>query len=172
METSGDEKLLVQFYVGAYHCESESREAGRPIFKDAEFVKIMVPGNKDNIVVKMVTERERQRFPMQYAAFKNKDSEYVSGTPLKEWSALTPSQVEELNYYGIRTVEQLAGVTDANAQNILGVLALRQRGQAFLEACGKTAEGEKLSKQLNDLAVENANLRKSIAALEKKLEAK
>ena len=40
-----DSRLAVKFYKRAVKLEHESNEAGRPIFKDYDFVRIMVAGN-------------------------------------------------------------------------------------------------------------------------------
>ncbi len=40
-----DSRLAVKFYKRAVQLEHESNEAGRPIFKDFDFVRIMVAGD-------------------------------------------------------------------------------------------------------------------------------
>lgn len=145
---AGDEHLYVLFYKGAVEDRNSSLEAGRPIYRDTEFIRIMVPGDKGNIIEREIREQDRQRFPRQYAAFKNEEEEFEQGTPLDKWNYLTPAQVEELKYFGIRTVEALAGVSDTHAQKFIGINKLRRRAKEFMHATSVEAPVAQLQDEL------------------------
>ena len=130
----GDENLYVQFFMHPMQNKAKTLEEGRPIFVDAEYVRIMVPGDKGNVVMREVRVDDKNRFPKQYQAFKNDEAEIVEGTPLQQWGFLTAAQVEELKYFGIRTVEALSNVTDTNAQKFMGINLLRQKAREYIEA--------------------------------------
>jgi hypothetical protein len=149
---SGDDKLLVQFYSHAHHNQSKSAEAGRPIFEQVDYVRIMQPGNKDSIIERPARDTDKQRFRRQYEFYKtHKDGVEVEGTPLTEWPGITRAQAEELKYFNVLTVEQLVGMSDSNAQKIMGVNLLRQRAKAYLEAAEIESAAEALQERDNKI---------------------
>jgi hypothetical protein len=130
----GDENLLVKFFTKPRFIQSKSNDAGRPIFEDTHYVQIMQPGNKDSIIIRPATSMDKNRFAEHYKKFlAREDQEAIEGTLLSEWMGVTRSQVEELKFLNIVTVEQLAAVTDSNAQNVMGISMLKTKAQAYLE---------------------------------------
>lgn len=113
--------------------EQKVEGAGRPVYDEVEYIEIVVPGDRSNVVHRPVTQQDRQKYARQYAAWKAGNQEATSGTPLSAWPGISRAQVEELAYFKIRTVEQLAGVSDANITNIAFASDLRRRAQAYLE---------------------------------------
>ena len=144
----GDQLLYVRFYLYPHHNRAKSTEEGRPIYEDREYIEIMQPGNKDSIINRLATPKDLKRFANQYSGFKNNGEEVLEGTPLKEWPSITRAQVEELKYFNVHTVEQLAGMTDANAQNFMGISQMKRRAEAFLASTKDSAAGEKLAAEL------------------------
>ena len=145
----GDEQLLVKFDVRSREDKTASKEAGRPIFKDVEYIDIRVPGSPDN-VSRPATQRDRKRFPKHYAAFKNRisDEDSVEGTPLAEWPQVTRSQADELAFFGIKTVEQLAQVSDVNGQGLMGFHGLKRKANAWLQAAAQGVQVSELQREL------------------------
>jgi hypothetical protein len=138
--TAMDAKLFVQFFSKPVKNDEKSIAAGRAIFEPHEFVIIKIPGDKNNDVVKDLTLEPYyiQRFPIHYARFK-KNQEQIVGTPLNVVPFLTEVQVEEYKAINIRTVEQLAGMSDVNCQTLMGSVKHKQDAQAFLDTF-KSAE--------------------------------
>ena len=163
MQDPGQERLFIKFGMHAVKNEEKSLEAGRPIFEDREFVNIMVPGDKQNVIHREVRPDDKERFSRQYAAWKGGNGDQLVGTPLAEWPAVTRSQVEELAYHGVRTVEQLAAVSDGNASKMGPIQALRQKARDFVEQAKGNVPLEKMRAEL----VERDNL---IATMRKQLE--
>ena len=170
----GDENLYVSFFMHPMQNKAKTLEEGRPIFVDTEYVRIMVPGDKGNVVMREVREDDRQRFPKQYQAFKNDEAEIVEGTPLDKWNVVSSAQVEELRYFGIRTVENLANVTDTNAQKFMGINLLRNKAREYIEAMASDAPIAQLQEELSsrDATIEEqgsliADLTERLDALEK-----
>ncbi len=156
---AGDEQLLVKFYLHPRLNAQKSDEAGRPIYDEVEYISIKVPGSR-NEYNSPAKQRDKDRFPEHYRRFKERiETEVVSGTLLEEWPVVSRSQVEELRFFNIRTVEQLASSPDSAAANMTGFLTLKQKAKAFLELAAETAAQEKL---------QAAEAR--IAELERKLE--
>jgi len=146
----GDEKLHVKFYIEAIENPTKSKKEGRPIFEDTEMVLIVPPGDKDNTVI-APARNYADRFRSRYNAWKaGQDQDAVIGTPLKEWpGGPSASQVKELAFFEVRTVEQLAGVSDGNLQSMgPGYLLLRQKAQKYLEASHGAASAEKVQAEL------------------------
>lgn len=144
--THGDETLLVKFYTAPRQSITKSKEMGRPIFEETTYIQIMTPGNKDHIVIRPATERDKQRFAEHYRKFTaREDQEAVEGTILEEWAAVSRSQVNELKHLNIRTVEQLANVSDSNGQGIMGVQVLKEKAIKWLSQAEKNATAEKMA---------------------------
>ena len=167
----GDENLYVQFFMHPLQDKTKTLEEGRPIFIDTEYVRIMVPGDKGNVIMREVRDDDRSRFPKQYQAFKNDEAEIVEGTPLDKWNFVSAAQVEELKYFGIRTVENLANVTDTNAQKFMGINMLRERAREYIEA---TASDAPIAQLQSEVAARDATIEEQatlLADLTKRLEA-
>lgn len=131
--------LAVRFHLLPVKDEEQSKAQGRPIFKETEFIEIKVPGDRTMASDEIVTDEHRHRFAQQYARFKATGESSAVGTPLENWAAVTRADVEEMRYFNVRTVEQLAGLSDANARNVGAVLSLRKKAQDWLAAAEKGA---------------------------------
>ena len=150
MPNDGSEKLFVSFSLHPRQDEKRSREEGRPNFEDVEYIRIFVPGDKTQQVHRPVREDDKRRFARQYAAYKAGQSEALVGTPLAQWPGITRSQVEELAYFHVRTVEQLANMQEGNASRFIGIQALKARARDFLEAAKSNAHVESMRAALAD----------------------
>lgn len=149
-----DSALMVQFYKHPKMDQERSKEEGRPIFKEVDFVRIMSPGNKENIIERQATDLDKARFVMQYQRYQANEEQGVEGTPLEEWPQITRSQVEELRYFNVRTVEQLVEMSDSNAQKFMGIQAMKQKAEEFLGAAkapATQAELEQANTQIEQL---------------------
>jgi hypothetical protein len=134
-----DSNLRVQFSVYPNFNQDKSNQAGRPIYDDAEYITIIVPGQQD-IVFRKAWSLDRERFAKQYAAFKaNLDQDAASGTPLKVLPWMQVSQIKELEFFHIRTVEQLANMPDSSASRFMGAQQLKQRAKDFIAAAKDAA---------------------------------
>lgn len=150
---NADARLSVQFYSKPVQNEFESEKQQRPIFTPFDFVKIMTPGDKLNIIDTFVREDHKARFPLQWQAYKNRGdaNTHMIGTPINEWPRITPSQALELNGLKFFTVEAIASASDAQLQGI-GMIAgtsaytFRDDARRFLsvaEAASKLTEADK-----------------------------
>lgn len=148
-----DKVLAVRFFRHPVRDAEKSEAEGRPIFTEKDYVEISIPGNKDHIVCHPVSEKDKMRFPEHWRLYTARVSqEVVQGTPLEEWPGITRGQVEELRFLNVRTVEQLAAVSDANGQRIMGINSLKDKAKAYLEqAKGQSAEMDALKAQNADL---------------------
>ena len=132
-QSEADKHLRVAFHMVAIPHKAKSEQEGRPIFVDVPHVTIITPGSRDTFVGE-ATENYQRRFPRQWAAFLARTSQEVEGTPLSEVTWLSQSQVAEMRASNITTVEQLANLTDVNAQKIMGNFAIRDKAKRWLDA--------------------------------------
>jgi hypothetical protein len=133
IERATDDKLFVRFYTKATKNEAKSQEAGRAIFEEQVFINIKIPGDKNNDVNRIAFPEDITRFPIHYERFR-KGQEQVIGTPLNAVPFLNEAQVEEYKALYIRTVEQLAALSDVQASKIFGSVAHKQEAQKFLDS--------------------------------------
>jgi hypothetical protein len=160
--TQDDRACYATFTVEKKLMGLKSHEAGRPIYEDREYVKILVKGQDKQVFVREVTLEDKQRFPNAYAAFKRGIEAPVTGTPV-EMLGLGPSSVEMMRIKGIRTVEDLAELGDDGLQGIgTGARDLQAKAKAFL---GRTSS--KAVELEQALAAERAKT----AALQAQMEA-
>jgi hypothetical protein len=160
--------LHVEFYIESVKREFKSQEAGRPIHEDVEFIKIMIPGDKNFAPEREATKQDKDRFPLEYARFKNgiKEEEQAIGTPLKAWPAMSRSMAKDFGSFNVHTVEQLAGMSDTAMQAFgMGAREWALKAKAFLDVAGNTAAAQKYAVENETLKREMAELRGELAAL-------
>jgi hypothetical protein len=162
-------RLIVKFFMGATHRPDESAKAGRPIFKDEEYVRIIVPGEMDERV-RPVRPSDEQEYPREYAAFKNQQAQPSEGTPLTVLPFVTAAQAAELNAINVHTAEQLVGMADVNGAKVMGINALKRRVQAFLDAAANAAPAEALQAELKKRDDEINVLKAALEKMGKKLD--
>jgi hypothetical protein len=129
--------LHVQFYTHPLQNAARSLEEGRPSFTDTAYVMIMVPGDKDSVVRRPVRigggpKDDNVRFALEYQAFQANKEQPIEGTPLAEWPQITVSQIKELEYAGVRTVENLAGMADVKASQFMGLQDMKKKANDWI----------------------------------------
>lgn len=169
-EYEQDAKLFVVFYRGAVLDELASQEAGRPVHKDVDFVKIVVPGQRDNVVA-IADASYQARFPKQWAQYQSNAEQLGSGTPLTEVTWLTPAQIMDLKAMNVRTVEQLAAIPDSQSHAFMGFYGLKQRAAAYLEAAAGNAPLTRLQAELEQRDSVIAAQQQQLTALAARLDA-
>ena len=165
-QASLDEQLLVKFFTKAKQDATETKVQGRPIFKDIEYIDIKVPGDRHTGVCRPARERDKARFPRHYKSYKDRiEGDYVEGTPLMEWAAITRSRAEELSYFNVKTVEQLANMSDVNAQNFMGINELKRKAKDWLEAINEGLGQAELQAELTKRDAQISTLQAQVAQL-------
>ena len=149
-----DKTLLVKFYM------RRSPTNG----KIMEYISIRVPGTRDVGYAGPARQDHVKRFPAHYRAFKERSEAPNAGYPLKDWSLITPERAEELSFVNVKTVEQLADISDGHAGNIMGMYELKKQATEWLVH-------EKERSKARDLRAELAARDDKINALTEKLDA-
>ena len=161
-----DSRLHVTFYKRAIEIKDESAAQGRPIFREYDFVKILVPGDALNEIDTIARDGHKERFPRQWAAYMNKvgNEGGYEGTPLSQWPQVSISQAEELKGLKFHTVESIAHASDQQLQKI-GMIAgmspfqFRDKAKAFLNLATESAEASKKEEELAQLKAENVKIK-------------
>lgn len=145
---AADDRLYVTFSRKPKLQAGASREAGRAIYKEVDFIRIMVPGDKLTVVEREVDEIDRRRFAARYEKWLAGAGNAVEGTPLASLPKMTPAKIEEYKFFNVHTVEQLAAAPDSLGQKFMGFNGDKQAAQAFLELAKGNAPIEKMNEEL------------------------
>ncbi len=127
-----------QFYMRAVRNAARSETEGRPVFDEAAYVRVLVPGDRNSVVDRRVMDADRERWPDRWAAFLAR-RERPAGTPIEHWPYLTVVRAAELKALDILTVEQAAEADEATLERIGGdAAALAERARQFLQPQSET----------------------------------
>jgi hypothetical protein len=154
------------FFTEAVRMDFKSKQAGRDIFEDREFVRILIPGDRRSAPVEPVNDEHKKRWPREYEAFKAGTEAPLEGTPLADWPQIGRARVEELAYFHIRTVEQLAAVNDAQLQQLgMGARGEREKAKVFLEVAARgTAPLSRLVERVEKAEADVARLTRDLTS--------
>lgn len=160
-----DNNLYIEFMREPVMHPAKSRDAGRAVYEERDFVRIHVPGDKSTVCVEPMHELNRQRFAARYQKWLAGHGEAVTGTPLSALPGMTPTKVEEYKYFKIVTVEQMAEANDQLGQKFMSFNADKQRAKAFLEVAAGNAPIERMNEELKKRDADIEELRAQVAAL-------
>lgn len=156
--------IIPQFYIQTALNKFKSNQEGRPIYDEIEFIRIIIAGDRNNQPERKVREEDKQRWPVEYAAFKRGEKMAESGTPLEQWPACSRAMAASMKHYNVFTVEQLAGLSDTGLQSIgMGAREMQKQAIAYLEYAKDSALPAKM-------VAENERLQSTVAALQKQVE--
>ncbi len=140
-------------------------EAGHEVYREVEFVKIAIPGDRNSLFFQPSTVDHQRRFPNAYSAYKARERKPIEGMPIEEWAPISRSLALTLRAAHIDTVEALAAVHDGNIDRIgTNGRDLREKARAWLE------EAKSGAAVIAAAAKEQA-LQDQIAALQAQIEA-
>lgn len=165
-DMGADSRLAVKFYKRSMKQEDASNEAGRPIYKEFDFIRICVPGDSLTEIDTYANDGHKARFPKAWAHYQNQTAghEQLMGTPIEEWTQISRSQAEELKGIKFATVESIANASDLHLQRI-GMIAgmnpysFRDKAKAFLNLADQVGETNQREEELSKLRQENAAIK-------------
>lgn len=165
-----DDKALVRFYMKPVKGPVNPM-TGQSEWSEKEYYETVVPGSRDTIN-QPVTNITKQKYPMQYAKWKaNASTEGVVGTFISEVTWISRAQAEELAYFGVKTLEQLAAAPDTLCQKQIGMYDLRRKAISFIEQREKDAPILAIHARFDALKAETEVKDQTIADLQKRLAA-
>lgn len=169
----------VSFETRPVEDRNATEREGRRIYNDVDFVLIRPPGGKDEVIhiaQEWLKNKRRDalagRFDLEwvelyekaYSRWKQGQEMPVSGTPLKMCPSFSPAEVENCVSLNIRTLEELATLSEEGIGRLgMGGRLLKERAINLLKAA---ENGGKAAMQIEALQVENAELRARLEALE------
>jgi len=179
-QNNADSRLQVRFYKRSVHQEQESMDAGRPIYKEFDFVHICVAGDSLTEIDTYALANHKTRFPIQWANYMNRqgaNDEEVVGTPIAEWPLVSKSQAEELRAMKFHTVESIATASDLQLQRMgmaagMSPYAFRDKAKAFLNLATSAAETDKREQEINALKEELAKKNLETVKMKQETDAK
>lgn len=162
----------VEFFTKAVPHPGESEKAGRPIFVNQDFVKVLIPGERDQIV-RRVKDEDKRRWAPQWQRYQSNQEQTPEGTPLDVLFPGNPAQVDNLRALKFYTVEQLADASDSALQSIgFGGRDMQAKARRFLEVANKSAQAHAVEKQLAERDDRIRQLETLVYALKSTLEKK
>lgn len=167
---AGDRSVYCKFFLHPVEDQVASADQGRPIYNEHEYIEIRAAGNATNVVVRRATDMDKRRFSGAYRMFKEGHAEQMVGTPLTEVPWMSKSQIEELMYFRIRTLEQLSAVGDDVCTRMPGLFELKRKAIIVMERADKAAPILSLKKENDELRNELDTLKGIVAEQTKAIE--
>lgn len=165
----GDGGLHVEIFDEPVELTYKSKEMGYPFFEDRPFIRIMAPGDSLNVIVREITESDKQRWPRHWALYKQMGSNAgVPGFQLEEWPAISRSMAKNLKSMGFHTVEQISQASDQNISR-LGMMVgmtpttFREKALAFLKNASGNAIAESDAAEKNEMKQRISDLEAALA---------
>ena len=139
--------------------KSASKKEGRPVFDAVTMVEIIVPGSRD-VVCRPVEEKDKERWPKQWAQYQNKQTQTPDGTPIDELSTATAVERATCRAVNVRTIEALANYSDGSLHRLgPGAHALKRKAAAFLESRKGASYATALMEEVQQLRAQVAELK-------------
>lgn len=108
-----------------------------------------------------------ERFPRQWAAFRDSKEQIPDGTPIEVWPPLDKKRVFELKANKIFTIEQIAGLSDSTGPTLgLDWRKMRDQALAFLNPNASAVQVSKLSRENEDLKHQMEAMQQQIALIQ------
>lgn len=159
---------IPRFFMDKRQNNARTEADGVPRFDDVEMVEILVPGDRLNSPVQLVTQKHRERWPAAYKRFKDGMEDTVNGTPIDQLPGMTKAQAEELRYFHILSIEQLAEMPDQlllKARPMDG-RALRDRACRWVQTAEGNAAEERLAAEVRARDEKIGSMEKTMADMQ------
>lgn len=171
-----DNEPFARFEWRAVEDKPASREAGRAIYKNVEYCRVIQPQNKNFEFFGPATDQLKKQFAVAYQHFVNQGEKPSNGTPLETVPIFKPADIEGLKACNIKTLEAFAGINPYEVErDYPDFRDLHKQALAYLEAAeSKGALAGKYAKALEQLEETNRDLmsvRGALAAAKDELEA-
>lgn len=190
-----DAGWIVTFREEPEFMEFLSKQSGSPVYRNRLMTTMVSPGNTKTvwdhattgIAYEMVIDDESGevhttweimeqcengdvpepvKFPNAWGRFLKKTTTAVEGWPIEEWGAVSRTYAASLKSQNIHTVQQLANLSDMNAQSIMGAIKYRDLAKAALDDRAKTRILSREQERASQAEERNALLTKQVADLQ------
>lgn len=177
-----DSLHYVEFYMhepldkwGTEEASAKAERLVRVFLPKQPYVRIMMPGMPNSIIETPVRESHKQRFPQQWLQFQMNeglvDQQEMPGWKIEEWPYLADKQdmIREFKNKRYSTVEQIAGATDIQCQNMgLGGVGWRKQAKEDLIrrfSADLHATVEAKNKEVDEMKLQMADMLKQMQEL-------
>lgn len=158
------EAFQARFYDHAPLDVEESRKQNREVYHDSKLLcELVSKGKSKESISKPATDELKERFPRAWAEYCGKA--YDDGSTELSMLKFDLGRVQELKAMGIRSVEDLADVSDAQIQNVREGYKMRKTAQDFLE--GQRLAGQVSMSDFEAMKAQIEELQKANEALQK-----
>lgn len=169
-----DEGVIANFERVREYQPFLSKQQGRDVYVDRDYVRIRIRGNDKLEVHRQATEQDKRRFPFAWQQYQLGKQQSVRGTPLDE-IGISSSMIPAFHAKNVFTVEDLALVDDNNLGNLpAGARDWRHKARSLLElkerAEGSQTAIQQLTEQNRQLMEQNAKLASQVERLLAKLD--
>lgn len=154
------------FFIEPVPDEKATEAAGAVRMFEQEMVRIHVAGDMLNVHTSPVLAEHKERFAVQYAAWKTKRvGRHIEGTPLKNWPMIPAIRIAEFEAMGIFSVENLSAVSDVNIVKLQDGRVWREKATAWLKVAKDSGLSVKQAAEIERQNVTIEEMRKEIAEL-------
>lgn len=154
-----EQGVRAKFFKHSVLHEGKSKEAGRQIFVDKDYIEIRVAGMDKQIHVAPVNSSHKERFPDEWERYQRGAEEKREGTPVRHWPQITPAQAEALEAINIFTVEDMATAADFALQKYgAGARKLQEDARKFLSLAQSAADVGQMDELREAVAAKDALL--------------
>ena len=155
----------VKFYRQWVRNNFKSKQEGREVGEEQDYILIISPGNSKTEMRRKVKDADIQQYNQEWNAYLDGKEMQVSGTPIELLPNIPNGMEKHLNSMYIYTIEQLAGMSDLALQNVgIGGHDLRRLAQTYLKG-----NKEQSVEELEQARLEITTLKTTIEALEAKI---
>lgn len=152
-----DDASVPMFENRPFEIRSKDKEGNEVIeYEDRIFVRIMNRGDSKNVIERWLRDEDEKRWPEHLKAFRANTEPPVDGTPLSQFPALTPADIENCKRKHVRTVEDLASFPDIEIGKLRNGFRMREAAKQFLEYRNDVPS---LVRQIEDLKKELKELK-------------
>lgn len=170
VEFGDDSKLFVEFVQRAVPDEIASKEFGRPVSRQADYIRIRQPAERDEIF-RPAHDLDRRRFRRQWELYQEGKQALPEGTLLSVLFPVNPEIVENLKVDKVFVIEQLAALSDTQIQNIgMGARQWQDKAKAYLASADKGKDFRAMAKRLEALEASDKGKDEQIKALTEALD--
>jgi hypothetical protein len=171
MPHGSDNNLIVEFYKRAVQNRTKTMAEGRPIFDEVDYVKILVPGDRNMSIDKKVTDADKERFAARWERYQAGQEQTEPGTPIAQWPILTVREVAELHAINVQTIEQLSMLSDGACSKFTGLMLYRDKARLFIASAKDQAAAFAQDQTIRDQNEKIALQGQQIADMQRTLEA-
>lgn len=145
---------------------NKSKEAGRQIFVEKDYIHITVAGMDKQDTIRPVIDPDKARFPEEWRRYEAGGEQKREGTPIRQWPQITPHQANALEQCNVWTVEDMATLSDAGLAEVgMGARQLQADARKYLSGAQTAVDHSKYE----ELIAANETKDAQIAALQKQL---